>query len=119
MNPVKIHSVTLKNFTAEELNGQRLAHLVCGHIHCGDVEMHVSESFEELGKHVVSMTLVVVSEAKHGAELGQIRTNKVTLDQATVDKIEVANDTTEYGRYAKMGGCPFVVLVELFSPMSQ
>jgi len=77
--------------------------------------MHVSKSFDEPDKHVVSLTLVATFPPKRGERSGQIGINRVTLDQDTVDKIEIADEGAEYRRYAKMGLCPFVVLAEIFS----
>jgi hypothetical protein len=74
--------------------------------------MRVEQSLYEPGKYVVSITFVASSAAnRDGESRGLWR--EVTLDQTTVDKIEIAEDGTECGRYSKMSRCPFVVLAEI------
>ncbi|MGD0815631.1 MAG: hypothetical protein ABSA83_18720 [Verrucomicrobiota bacterium] len=110
----KSHSVTLNQFKADQLNGKRLAYVVEKSLHCGAEKMHVEKSFDEPGKHIVSITFVSLSDAKPGEEFGLIHSNKVSLDQDTVDRIETSEGGTEYKRYCKMAGCYFVVLVDIF-----
>jgi hypothetical protein len=117
-----MHSVELRKFTPEQLNGQRLAFLLGRHIVCPAEKLHVREPIGEHGKHVVSITFVSLSdfgEAKRVDGFGKIHINEVSLDQATVDKIEVADNSTEYGKYSKMSGCSFVVLAEILSQTHQ
>jgi len=112
MDAVKDHSVKLIFFTREQLQGQRLARVVAGHLLCGAEEMHVRKSPDEPGKHIVSITFVSLVEPKRGEEFGQIHVEEVSLNQATVDKIEIASARTQRGRYCIMAGCPFVLPVE-------
>jgi hypothetical protein len=88
-------------------------------------EMHVKPSFEEPGKHIVSITFVTADgTARWHKRAASTRIDEdpvldgiteVTLDQETIDKIEIASETTENGRHAKSGGCHFFVLAEIFS----
>src|ERR1700733_2862319 len=113
MNSAKIHSVTLSPEKAKQLNGKRLACVVARHWCCVPEPMQVSDSFDEIGKHVVSITLVVGDFRKSWGKFGDDTkpfsnpvfggTGPITLNQSTVDKIEVATEETEFGRYAKMG----------------
>jgi hypothetical protein len=112
MNCDKTNLVTLNNDKAAQLDGQRLAYLIAGRIYYGSEVMRVEKSFNEPGKYVVSITFVSPFAAKRDGEFRGLW-HEVTLDQTTVDRIEIAEDEIEYGRRCKMAGCPFVVLAEI------